>query len=54
MPRELDDLRRHGRAMREVMNRVALSDRLAQAFIQLVRQHGGALPKQRREGGSRS
>jgi hypothetical protein len=50
MPRELDYLRRHDRAMREVMNRVAFSDRLAQDFIQLVRQHGGTLPKRRREG----
>jgi hypothetical protein len=36
MPRELDYLRRHDRAMREVRNRVAFSDRLAQDFIPFV------------------
>lgn len=50
LPRELDYLRRHDQAMREVMDRVAFSDRQAQDFIMVARQNGGALPKGRRTG----
>lgn len=50
LPRELDYLRRHDRAMREVMERVAFSDRQAQDVIMFVRQNGGTLPKGRRTG----
>lgn len=51
LPRELEYLRRHDQAMRAVMDRVALSDHQAQAFIRFVRQNGGKLPKGRRKDG---
>lgn len=49
-PREIDYLRRHDEAMRRIMDRVEMPDRLAVNFIMFVRQNGGTLPKKRRQG----
>jgi hypothetical protein len=48
LPNEIDYLRRHDEAMKQVKDRVALSDRLAADFIMFVRQNLGTLAKRRR------
>jgi hypothetical protein len=50
LPSEIDYLRCHDLAMREVMDLVALPDRIAGDFIMFVRQNKGTLPRRRREG----
>jgi hypothetical protein len=50
LPNEIKYLRSHDLAMRDVMELVAMPDRLAADFIMFVRQNKGKLPKRRREG----
>ncbi|PCJ58697.1 MAG: cell filamentation protein Fic [Rhodospirillaceae bacterium] len=49
LPREIDCLRRYDKALRQIMNVVELSDRLAGDFIMFTRQHDGVLPNRRRQ-----
>lgn len=50
LPREIDYLRRHDEAIRLIMHTVEMPDRLAENLLMFVRQGGGTLPKNRREG----
>ena len=50
LPRQIAWLRAHDAAMRQIMDRVEIPDRLAQDFIMFVRQNDGQLPKARRTG----
>ena len=50
LPKEIAWLRAHDAAMRQIMDRVEMPDRLAQDFIMFVRQNGGQLSKARRTG----
>jgi hypothetical protein len=50
LPREIEYLRRHDRAMGRIMNTVELPDRLAQNLIMFIRRHRGTLPSGRRQG----
>ena len=50
LPREIDYLRRHGAALRRIMDTVEMPDRLAEDLVMFIRQNKGALPKKRREG----
>ncbi|MGA1823083.1 MAG: hypothetical protein ACMUIP_00375 [bacterium] len=49
LPREIDYLHRHDEALRQIMDTVALPDRLAEDFIMFTRQNKGALPNKRRQ-----
>jgi len=49
LPREIDYLGRHDRAMRKIMEAIEMPDRLAQNFIRFVRQNGGELSARKRE-----
>jgi Fic family protein len=49
VPKELDYLRRHDNAMRQVMNLVQMPNRTAENFIMFMRQNDWKLPKRRRE-----
>jgi Fic/DOC family len=48
LPREIDFLRRHDEALRRIMDRIDMPDRLAKDFIMFVQQNHGALPNRRR------
>ncbi len=48
LPREIDFLRQHDEALRRIMARVDMPDRLAKDFIMFVQQNHGALPNKRR------
>ena len=50
LPREIDYLRRHDIALQRIMDAVEIPDRRAEDLVMFIRQHGGALPKKRREG----
>jgi len=50
LPREIDDLRRHDLALQRIMDAVEMPDRRAEDLVMFIRQNGGALPKNRREG----
>ena len=50
LPKEIAWLRAHDAAMRQIMDRVEMPDRLAQDFIMFVRQNGGQLSKAHRTG----
>ena len=50
LPREIDYLRRHGEAIRRIMDTVEMPDRVAENLVMFIRQNGGVLPKKRREG----
>lgn len=49
LPREIDYLRRHDQAIRRIMDRVEMSDRLAENLLMFIRQNKGTLSKRRRE-----
>jgi hypothetical protein len=49
LPQEIDYLQRHDDALRRIMDAVEIPDRLAESFIQYVRQNNGRLGKKRRE-----
>lgn len=48
LPEEIDYLKRHDVAMREIMNAVEMPDKLADDLIMFIRQNGGSLSKKRR------
>jgi hypothetical protein len=50
LPREIDYLRRHDQAVRQIMNTVEMPDRLAENLLMFIRQNNGKLPKRRRTG----
>ena len=50
LPREIDYLGRHDEAMRRIMHAVEMPDRIAGNLVMFIRQNGGTLSKQRREG----
>ena len=50
LPRAIDYLRRHGEAIRRIMNTVEMPDRVAENLVMFIRQNDGVLPKKRREG----
>ncbi|MEO8656830.1 MAG: Fic family protein [Bryobacteraceae bacterium] len=50
LPREIDYLRRHDKAMRRVMDAVEMPDRLAENLILFIRQNNGSLSNRRRQG----
>lgn len=49
LPKEIDYLKRHDRAMSRIMEAVEMPDRLAQNFILFVRQNGGTLSARKRD-----
>ncbi|WP_127904017.1 Fic family protein [Solirhodobacter olei] len=49
LPREINYLKRHDRAMSAIMNAVEMPDRLAEDLIMFIRQNDGSLSKRRRE-----
>jgi hypothetical protein len=49
LPHEIDYLRRHDAAMRQVMEAVEMPDRVAADLLLFIRQNKGTLPKKRRE-----
>ena len=48
LPRELDYLHRHDEAIRQIMDSVEMSDRLADDFIMFMKQNAWSLPQKRR------
>lgn len=50
LPREIEYLRRHDKAMRRVMEVVPLPDRIAQDLLRYIRENDGRLSKRRHEG----
>ena len=48
LPREIDYLKRHDDAMRNIMNAVEMPDRIAESLIMFIRQNGGELSRKRR------
>jgi hypothetical protein len=50
LPREIDYLRRHDLARQRIMEAVEMPDRLAENLVMFIRQNGGVLSKNRREG----
>jgi hypothetical protein len=50
VPREIDYLRRHDEAIQRVMETVEMPDRIAEHLVVFIRQNGGTLSKQRRQG----
>lgn len=50
VPNELEYLKRHDEAMRQIMDSVELPNRMAEDFIMFMRQNDWQLPKRRREG----
>ena len=48
LPREIDYLKRHDEAMRNIMNAVEMPDRMAESLIMFIRQNGGELSRKRR------
>ena len=49
LPRELDYLARHDKALRRIMDEVEMPDRIAENLVMFIRQNNGSLPKKRRE-----
>lgn len=49
LPREIDYLRRHDEARRQIMDTVEMPDRLADDLLLFIRQNKGTLSKKRRE-----
>jgi hypothetical protein len=49
LPREIDYLARHDKAMGRIMEAVEMPDRVAENLIMFIRQNDGTLPKKRRE-----
>lgn len=49
LPGEADYLRRHDAALRRIMDRAEMPDRVAADFVMFLRQNGGVLPRKRRE-----
>jgi len=49
LPHEIDYLRRHDQARRNIMETVEMPDRLADDLLVFIRQNNGTLPKKRRE-----
>ena len=49
LPREIEYLRRHDDALRQIMDTVAMPDRLAEDLIMFIRQNKGTLSKKRRD-----
>lgn len=49
LPGEADYLRRHDAALRRIMDKIDMPDRVAADFVMFVRQNGGVLPRKRRE-----
>ena len=50
LPREIEYLRRHDEATRQVMDAIEMPDRVAENLIVYIRQNSGRLSKKRREG----
>lgn len=50
LPREIEYLRRHDEAIRRIMDAVEMPDRIAENLVMFIRQNGGTLSKQPREG----
>ena len=50
LPREIDYLRCHDKAMQRIMEVVEMPDRIAGNLIMFIRQNNGVLPGNRREG----
>ena len=50
LPREIDYLRRHDKALRRIMNAVEVPDRVADNLVMFIRQNNGSLSKKRRKG----
>jgi Fic family protein len=49
LPREIDYLRRHDRALLRIMDAVDMPDRVAENLVMFIRQNEGTLSKNRRE-----
>lgn len=49
LPQEIDYLRRHDEAMRRIMDRVEMPDRLAENLLMFIRKNNGKLGTKRRE-----
>jgi hypothetical protein len=50
LPREIDYLRRHDEAIRQIMDAVEMPDRVADNLVMFIHQNNGTLSKKRREG----
>ena len=50
LPREIDYLRRHDEVIQRVMEAVEMPDRIAENLVMFIRQNGGTLSKERRQG----
>ena len=50
LPREIEYLQRHDRAIRRIMDAVQMLDCVAEDLVMFIRQNGGSLSKRRREG----
>ncbi|MDP8979256.1 MAG: Fic family protein [Acidobacteriota bacterium] len=50
LPREIDYLRRHDKAIRRIMDAVEMPDRVAENLVMYIRQNQGTLSKKRRTG----
>lgn len=50
LPKEIDYLRRHDKAIQRIMNTVEMPDRLAENLVRYIRSNHGKLSKRRREG----
>jgi hypothetical protein len=50
LPREIDYLRRHDEAIRQIMDAVEMPDRVAENLVMFIHQNNGTLSKKRREG----
>jgi hypothetical protein len=50
LPREIDYLRRHDKAIRSIMDAVEMPDRVAEKLVMYIRQNKGILSKKRRSG----
>ncbi len=48
IPREIDYLTRHDKAMQQILNQIEMPNRLAEDFIMFMRQNKWQLPKRRR------
>ena len=49
LPREIDYLKRHDNAVRQIINAFEVPGRAAEDIIMLIRRNGGVLPKRRRK-----
>jgi hypothetical protein len=50
LPREIDCLRRHDRAIERIRESVEMPDRIAENLLMFIRQNDGSLSKNRRDG----